>query len=116
MSEKFHSRRHRITIQRKIHRQNTCGEVLFDWADVCTTWSEIRDNIITIRFQPEIYPGMRVVIANSYFEIVGVIDRRGKTRLVELQVKEFKESGRRRFCPAGVDDEQQPPRAFVNAR
>jgi hypothetical protein len=55
--------------------------------------SLITDNIITIRYQPELYPGMRVVIGNSFFEIIGVIDRRGKTRLTELQVREVSGAG-----------------------
>jgi head-tail adaptor len=92
VNEFFRARRHRITIQQKIERRNAVGEFLFDWQDVCTTWSEIKDNTITIRYQPELWPGMRVVIGNSYFEIVGVIDRQGKTRLVELQVKEIRAS------------------------
>jgi head-tail adaptor len=103
----FRVRRHRIVIQKKIDHRNCVGEVLYDWQDVCTTWSEIRGNVISIRYQSALDLGMRVVIGNSFFEIVGIVDRQGKTRLVELHVQEFKETGRRRFCPAGVDDEQQ---------
>jgi head-tail adaptor len=110
------SRRHRIAIQKKIERRNSCGEVCISWEKTCEIWAEIRDDVVTVRYMRDLLPGYRVVIGDSYFEIVGVIDRRGKTRLVELHVSEIKETGRQRFCPAGVDDEQQPPRAFVNAR
>jgi head-tail adaptor len=84
------SRRHRITIQRKIERRrNSVGEIEVEWQNVCETWAEIRHNVVTIRYQPELFPAMRVVIGNHHFyEIIGVIDRPGKTRLVELRVKE----------------------------
>jgi hypothetical protein len=75
----FHARRHRITIERRTED---------GFERICETWAEIRGNVISIRYQPEIYPDYRVVIGSDHFRIVGVVDRRGKTRLTELQVEE----------------------------
>jgi len=80
----FRARRHRITILQKN------GST---WNEVCQTWAEIHhENLITIRYQPDLQPGYRVVIGNSFFEIVGVIDRPGKTRLVELRIEKLRAS------------------------
>jgi len=82
--------RHRIAIEKRVELgRNTVGEVFFDWQKTCETWAEIKNYTITIRYKRDLQPGYRVVIGNSFYEIVGVIDRRGKTRLAELQVKEI---------------------------
>ena len=84
----FRPRRHRITILREIYIP------FFDfssWVKVCTTWAEIHDNrMITIRYQKNLFPGMHAVVGNERFEIVGVVDRPGKTRLVELHVSKIR--------------------------
>ena len=115
MEETFRVRRHRIRIERRIESRNTVGEVIHEYQHTCETWAELRDNIVTIRYQPEIYPRDRVVIGNSRFEIVGVIDVKQPTRLVRLIVKET-DTGRKRFCLPRQGDEQQQSRAFAAAR
>ena len=88
VEEKFRVRRHRIQIQRQITIPPLNWAV---WIQVCRTWAEIHDDMITIRYQKNLSPGMRVAIGNHHhYEIVGVIDRPGKTRLVELHVKEIR--------------------------
>jgi head-tail adaptor len=109
VDESFRARRHRITIERTISTRNTCGEVLYHWEFVCRCWAEIRDNTITIRYQPDLLPGYRVVIGASYFEIVGVVDIKEPTRLVRLEVKEL---GHGRACPVRSEDEQQNVKGF----
>jgi head-tail adaptor len=95
VSEKFHSRRHRITIQRKIYRRNSCGEVLYDWQAVCQTWAQICGEVVTIRYQADLLPGYRVVIGDDHFEITAVIDRKFRRgRLVELHLSNITERGR----------------------
>jgi head-tail adaptor len=106
--------RHRITIQRTIETRNIVGEVVRDWQDVCQTWAEIKGDLVTIRYQPEIYPGDRVRIGNSYFEIVGVVDITEPTRIVRLTVKEF--TGHGRSCLMRFRNEQQMLRAFPKPR
>jgi hypothetical protein len=90
VEEKFRVRRHRIQIQ----RQTTIPPLNWAvWTRVCEIWGEIHDDMITIRYQKNLFPGMRVLIGNHHhYEIVGVIDRPGKTRLVELHVKELRAS------------------------
>jgi head-tail adaptor len=85
----FRPYRHRITIEKKIEQRGRLGDVEIEWQLVCQTWAEIRDNVITIRYQPDLLPGYRVRIGKSYFEIVGVVDIMEPTRLVRLTVKEF---------------------------
>jgi head-tail adaptor len=84
----FRPFRHRITIEKKIEQRGKLGDVEIEWRLVCQTWAEIRDNVITIRYQPDLLPGYRVAIGKSYFEIIGVQDIR-PSRLVRLTVKEF---------------------------
>jgi head-tail adaptor len=64
------------------------GETVYNWEPACTTWAEIRGDVITIRYQSDLQPGYRVKIGEECLEIISVIDRPGKTRLVELTVKE----------------------------
>jgi len=84
----FHARRQRITIERRIQIRNTVGEFLQRFEPSCTTWAEIKDDVVSIRYKPDLYPGDRVVIGESRFKIIAVIDRRGKTRLTELQLEQ----------------------------
>jgi len=84
----YHIRRHRVEIQKKVERRNTVGEVLYGFERVCEIWAEIKDGLISVRYVADVYPGDRVVIGESRFKIIGVIDRRGKTRLTELQVEQ----------------------------
>jgi hypothetical protein len=88
MSEVFKSRRHRITIQRSA-------------ADSFTTWAEICGDSVTIRFAADLWPGMGAVIGRQRFEIVGVIDRLGRTRLVELKL-EARNSGAGEIAPRAM--------------
>ncbi len=88
----FHSRRHRITIEQNVGFQDSYGELHERWEKVCESWAEIKDDVITIRYQPYLLPGMRAVIGSEHFQIEGVIDRPGKTRLVELRVKKIRAS------------------------
>jgi hypothetical protein len=62
------------------------------WKKVCETWAEIHDGMVTIRYQKHLFPGMHVVAGNDRFKITGVIDRPGKTRLVELHIQEIRAS------------------------
>jgi len=84
----FHARRQRITIERNTQIRNTVGEVLQIFEPTCETWAEIKGDVISIRYKPDILPGDRVLIGESRFKIIGVIDRRGKTRLTELQLEQ----------------------------
>lgn len=79
-TEKTRVRRHRITIEQKT------GD---EWQKVCESWAEIRGEVITVRYQPYLLPGMRVVMGRETYEISAVIDPPGKTRLVELHIGEF---------------------------
>lgn len=83
--EKFRSRRHRI----RIERQSIIPPLEWAvWTRVCETWGELRDDdVISIRYQPNLLPGMRVAVGGKYFSIIGVIDKPGKTRLVELIIR-----------------------------
>jgi head-tail adaptor len=110
------SRRHRITIQRKIERRSSLGDIEFEWQYSCETWADIQGDTITIRYQPELYPGDRVVIGKHHFyEITAVIDRKFRNgRLVELQVTPI--LGHGRACPVRFRDEQLRLRAFPESR
>src|SRR5262245_48464384 len=98
--EKFRSRRTKIVIERKI----TKTLVTFDpdlvpllsrtaWQRVCETWAEIQnENLLTIRYQPDLWPGMRCSFGDRQSEILGVIDqpaRPGKRKITELHVQEI---------------------------
>jgi head-tail adaptor len=85
-TEKTRVRRHRIVIEQKVEIQDYSGD---QWQKVCESWAEIRGEVITVRYQPYILPGMRVVIGRELYEITAVIDKPGKTRLVELHISEF---------------------------
>jgi hypothetical protein len=89
--------------------------VLYRFEKSCETWAEIEGDIVTIRYQKDLMPGYHVMIGRQEFEIISVRDILSPTRLVELGIRDIKRSGRRRFCPAGEWDEQQPPRAFPQA-
>ena len=65
---------------------------------MCTTWAEIHENMITIRYQKNLFPGMRVMAGEDHFEITAVIDRPGKTRLVELRVSKIRASAEFTRC------------------
>ena len=81
---KFRSRRHRITIEQKVILPPFKW---IAWTRVCQTWAEIQnENLITIRYQPNLWPGMRVSVGGRHSEILGIVDRPGKTRLTELHV------------------------------
>jgi len=59
---------------------------------VAEIWAEIHDDLITTRYLKNVYPGDRIVVGRDHFEIVGVVDRPGRTRLVELHVKKLQAS------------------------
>ena len=80
-------RRHRITILRMVHIMN-----FWRWAKTCTTWAEIHDDVITIRYQKNLFPGMHIVAGADRYEITGVVDRPGKTRITELHIEKLRAS------------------------
>jgi hypothetical protein len=83
--EKFRSRRYRVAIEKQIVIPPLPWAV---WTRVCETWAQLADDeTITIRYQPNLFPGMRVSVGRKHFEILGIIDRPGKTRLVELKIR-----------------------------
>jgi hypothetical protein len=89
MSENSRPRRHRITIVRKVTIPT--GN-FWIWRRVCQTWAEIHENVITIRFQKNLFPGMHVLAGDDRFEITAVIDRPGKTRITELHIEKLRAS------------------------
>ena len=89
MSEKTRVRRHRIPIRREIDVPFISYPIQ---SNVCTTWAQICGDIVTIRYQPDIYPGDQLIVGQDVYEITAVADRLEKTRLVELHVKEIRAS------------------------
>jgi SPP1 family predicted phage head-tail adaptor len=82
----------RVTIQSPSMGQDEYGQPLAGWADVGTVWASIRDvsgrqyvaaqatqnsvqTIITIRYQKEIAPGMRVSHGSDLYDIEAVLNR-----------------------------------------
>jgi head-tail adaptor len=125
----YRSNRSRITIRRRLEHRNSVGEVEYEWIDVCETWAEINDNVVTIRYQPELLPAMRIVHGGTEFEIIRIVRdparacNAGHGRFVELHVSIAKSAfnadlsltesgGHRRLCPTSPGDEQQSCRAF----
>ena len=104
-------KRQRITIQRETSRQNEVGEILYRWEFFCSTWAEFKGGgVVSIRYRDDLSVGDRAVIADAYFEIVGVVDRR-EARLIELHIKPQTERDRSLFPRS--EGEQQRFRASL---
>ena len=88
---------HRITILKQIPIPTLN---FWPWRRVCQCWAEIHNDMITIRYKKDLLPGMHIVAGADRYEITAVIDRPGKTRLVELHTREIRAS-------ADMSDAQQ---------
>jgi len=87
--KEFRARRHRITILKQIPIPTLN---FWPWCRVCQTWAEIHENVITIRYQKNLFPGMHIVAGADRYEITGVVDRPGKTRITELHIEKLRAS------------------------
>lgn len=80
---------------KKVESQNDYGEIVIEWSHHCEIWGEIHGDTVTTRYLPDVLPGWRVAIARGrmMYTIVGVVDRPGRTRLVELRLEEVSSRG-----------------------
>jgi head-tail adaptor len=92
--------RHRVLIERRTETKNSVGEVLVEFETAATIWAERHDGFFTSRYFGECMPGWRLKFGTEVYEIVGVIDLVGKTRLVKLVTKEIR-AGSEMYPAAG---------------
>jgi head-tail adaptor len=93
-------RRTKIEVLRRIETRRAFGEIEFVFEKVCSCWAHIEDgNIITTKYIGELFPFWRVKVGESVFEVISVVDKPGKTRLVEIGIRDIQDGGRRRPCP-----------------
>lgn len=94
-----------IKLQQRASSQDTYGQQVNTWSDVCTTWAHIRplsgreliaaqavqsevSHEIVIRYRPGITAAMRAVYQGRFFNILAVLDQDTQHRSLVLQVSE----------------------------
>lgn len=99
--------RHRVAIQKTTTVQDEFGQPIETWQDVCTVWAKIEDlsgreyliakqipaneltTRITIRWQNDIEPTMRIIAGQRIFDIQSIVDPDGRGRQLQLMCKEM---------------------------
>lgn len=100
--------RHRVEIGRYIQGTDQFGDPApRQWQPVCTVWASVEalsgqlyftaqqtaqksDHRVTVRWRPDIEPGMIVRHGGREFEIQTVLDREGTRRWLQLLVQEVR--------------------------
>lgn len=98
--------RHRVTLQRLEQQRNALGEALDTWVPLASVWAEVRDlsgrewyearqlpegdvsTTIIIRHRSDVRRTMRVIFGARVFDIVAVLDKDGRGRMLQLMCRE----------------------------
>lgn len=93
--------RHRFVLQEEVVTPDEAGGQMRNWRDVATVWASIEalqgserfeamrvetqvSHRITVRYRPDIRPGMRILRAGRPFNLRSVVDPDGRQRFLSI--------------------------------
>lgn len=97
--------RHRVTIRYLQKGRDEWGNPVEEWRDLATVWASVEglsgrvlfeaqqsvlqsDHRVTMRYRPDVRPGMVVVHDGRQLEIQAVLDEDGRKRVLTLTCRE----------------------------